>query len=91
MPTSRIGVIEQRAIRRSGFRTGRHIWDDKVWGDAVRDGTDPDDDPMTSLDPALVNQDGTVPGEYNPYAEVAIVATGVRNAHDLVWHSNANL
>lgn len=36
----------------------------------------------------------TTTGNYNPYAtdsSVKIFATGVRNAYDLVWHSNGNL
>ena len=36
----------------------------------------------------------TTTGNYNPYATdapVKIFATGVRNAYDLVWHSNGNL
>lgn len=35
-----------------------------------------------------------VPGDYDPYAPgapVTIYATGVRNAYDLVWHSNGRL
>lgn len=42
-----------------------------------------------------VNSSGvTTTGNYNPYATdapVKIFATGVRNAYDLVWHSNNNL
>ncbi|AMJ62924.1 carbohydrate-binding protein [Bosea sp. PAMC 26642] len=40
------------------------------------------------------NADGTYPGFYNPYAADAVLkiyATGVRNAYDLVWHSNGQL
>ncbi|WJH38415.1 carbohydrate-binding protein (plasmid) [Aliirhizobium terrae] len=40
------------------------------------------------------NADGSYPGMYNPYADDAVLkiyATGVRNAYDLVWHSNGNL
>jgi hypothetical protein len=37
---------------------------------------------------------GNKTGKYNPYATnapVKIYATGIRNAYDLVWHSNGNL
>ncbi|GHC72866.1 carbohydrate-binding protein [Limoniibacter endophyticus] len=43
---------------------------------------------------ANFNIDGTYPGFYNPYASDAVLsiyATGVRNAYDLVWHSNGKL
>ena len=41
-----------------------------------------------------VNSGLTTTGNYNPYtpdAPVKIFASGIRNAYDLVWHSNGNL
>ncbi|MGM0560076.1 MAG: carbohydrate-binding protein [Pseudomonadota bacterium] len=55
---------------------------------------DLDDDPTTSFPESAFNEDGTYPEMYNPYAEDAVLkifATGVRNAYDLVWHSNGHL
>ncbi|MFS4438004.1 carbohydrate-binding protein [Paracoccaceae bacterium GXU_MW_L88] len=55
---------------------------------------DYDDVPTTTFPDSDFNDDGTYPGMYNPYADDAVVkiyATGVRNAYDLVWHSNGNL
>ncbi|NHF74385.1 carbohydrate-binding protein [Paracoccus xiamenensis] len=52
------------------------------------------DVPTTSFPASEFNADGTYPGMYNPYdadAVVKIFATGVRNAYDLLWHSNGNL
>ncbi|SDE30434.1 Carbohydrate binding module (family 35) [Paracoccus isoporae] len=52
------------------------------------------DAPTTSFPESDFNADGTYPGMYNPYdadAVVKIYATGIRNAYDLVWHSNGNL
>ncbi|SES39254.1 Carbohydrate binding module (family 6) [Tranquillimonas rosea] len=52
------------------------------------------DDPETSFDESAFDENGTYPGMYDPFAEDAVVkifATGVRNAYDLVWHSNGNL
>ena len=52
------------------------------------------DNPETAFSEGEFNEDGTYPGMYNPFAEDAVVkifATGVRNAYDLVWHSNGNL
>ncbi|MBC9205572.1 carbohydrate-binding protein [Roseomonas aerophila] len=49
----------------------------------------------TTVNPAgNFNNDGTYPGFYNPFAADAVLkifATGVRNAYDLVWHSNGHL
>ncbi|PZX13104.1 carbohydrate binding protein with CBM6 domain [Palleronia aestuarii] len=53
-----------------------------------------DDNPISTSPADEFNEDGTYPGFYNPYADdapVKIFATGVRNAYDLVWHSNGNL
>ncbi|MEQ1941290.1 carbohydrate-binding protein [Mesorhizobium sp. VNQ89] len=50
--------------------------------------------PTTQNPASAFNADGTYPGFYNPYAEDAVLtiyATGVRNAYDLVWHSNGHL
>ena len=52
------------------------------------------DDPITDLPEGDFNADGTYPGSYDPFAEGAILrifATGIRNAYDLVWHSNGQL
>lgn len=52
------------------------------------------DAPTTSFPSGQFNEDGTYPGMYNPFADDAVLkiyATGVRNAYDLVWHSNGNL
>ena len=54
---------------------------------------------QTSDDPAVINAaDPNSPtlsdGTYNPYytaAPVTMYATGVRNAYDMVWHSNGQL
>lgn len=54
----------------------------------------PGDPPTTSFPAAQFNADGTYPGMYNPFAADAVLkihATGVRNAYDLVWHSNGHL
>ena len=54
----------------------------------------PGDDPRTSFDASDFNADGTYPGSYSPFEDDAVLklyATGVRNAYDLVWHSNGNL
>lgn len=54
----------------------------------------PGDPPTTSFPAANFNADGTYPGMYNPFAADAVLkiyATGVRNAYDLVWHSNGKL
>jgi hypothetical protein len=54
----------------------------------------PGDDPTTTFPNSSFNADGTYPGMYNPFAANAVLkiyATGVRNAYDLVWHSNGNL
>lgn len=51
-------------------------------------------DPTTTFPSSAFNADGTYPGMYNPFAADAVLkiyATGVRNAYDLVWHSNGNL
>jgi hypothetical protein len=51
-------------------------------------------DPTTDLPENQFNADGTYPGSYNPFAEDAVLkiyATGIRNAFDLVWHSNGHL
>ncbi|MGY4800560.1 carbohydrate-binding protein [Teichococcus aerofrigidensis] len=56
--------------------------------------TEPVTDPTTSNPPSSFNADGTYPGFYNPYAADAVLsiyASGVRNAYDLVWHSNGHL
>ena len=56
--------------------------------------TEPVTTPTTQNLASAFNQDGTYPGFYNPYAEDAVLkifATGIRNAYDLVWHSNGNL
>jgi len=50
--------------------------------------------PTTTFPANQFNENGTYPGMYNPFAEDAVLkiyATGVRNAYDLVWHSNGNL
>ena len=50
--------------------------------------------PTTQNPASAFNADGTYPGWYNPFAEDAVLtiyATGVRNAYDLVWHSNGHL
>ncbi|WP_181707662.1 carbohydrate-binding protein [Chthonobacter rhizosphaerae] len=55
---------------------------------------DLDDTPTTSFPLSQFNADGTYPGMYNPFAQDAVLkiyATGVRNAYDLVWHSNGQL
>ncbi|MGH6762546.1 MAG: carbohydrate-binding protein [Phyllobacterium sp.] len=55
---------------------------------------DPGDAPTSSFPAGQFNEDGTYPGMYNPFADDAVLkiyATGVRNAYDLVWHSNGNL
>ena len=52
------------------------------------------DDPITDYPESAFNADGTYPGSYDPFAEGAILkifATGIRNAYDLVWHSNGQL
>lgn len=52
------------------------------------------DDPTTTFPEAQFNEDGTYPGMYDPFEDGAVLriyATGVRNAYDLVWHSNGNL
>ena len=49
--------------------------------------------PAGGFDVQTEDYNGTE-GNYNPYAPdapVEIFATGVRNAYDLVWHSNGNL
>jgi len=56
-------------------------------------------DVQTSEDQAVINSaDASSPtlsdGSYNPYyvdAPVSLYATGLRNAYDLVWHSNGQL
>ncbi|MDH2328263.1 CBM35 domain-containing protein [Cereibacter sp. SYSU M97828] len=58
--------------------------------------TEPSDpeDPTFRANEDGFNDDGTYPGFYNPYASDAVArifATGIRNAYDLVWHSNGNL
>ncbi|MCB5176049.1 carbohydrate-binding protein, partial [Microvirga lenta] len=56
--------------------------------------TEPVTAPTTVNPAANFNADGTYPGFYNPYAADAVLkifATGVRNAYDLVWHSNGQL
>ncbi|HWK63935.1 MAG TPA: carbohydrate-binding protein [Rhizobiaceae bacterium] len=56
--------------------------------------TEPISTPTTQNPASAFNEDGTYPGFYNPYAEDAVLkiyATGVRNAYDLVWHSNGHL
>ena len=50
--------------------------------------------PTTPNNPAGFNDDGTYDGYYNPFASDAVLkiyAMGVRNAYDLVWHSNGHL
>lgn len=50
--------------------------------------------PSTTFPANQFNANGTYPGMYNPFAADAVLkiyATGVRNAYDLVWHSNGNL
>lgn len=52
------------------------------------------DDPKKTFPASQFNADGTYPGSYNPFAADAVLkifATGVRNAYDLVWHSNGQL
>ena len=52
------------------------------------------DNPITDFPESAFNADGTYPGSYDPFADGAILkifATGVRNAYDLVWHSNGQL
>lgn len=52
------------------------------------------DVPTTTFPASQFNDDGTYPGSYNPFAADAVLkifATGVRNAYDLVWHSNGHL
>ena len=52
------------------------------------------DSPITDFPESAFNADGTYPGSYDPFAEGAILtifATGIRNAFDLVWHSNGQL
>ncbi|WP_136682817.1 CBM35 domain-containing protein [Falsirhodobacter xinxiangensis] len=56
--------------------------------------TEPSTSNPTYRAPSGFNANGTYPGFYNPFASDAVVkiyATGVRNAYDLVWHSNGNL
>ncbi|CAD7032253.1 hypothetical protein REJC140_03028 [Pseudorhizobium endolithicum] len=55
---------------------------------------DLEDVPTTTFPASQFNDDGTYPGSYNPFAADAVLkiyATGVRNAYDLVWHSNGHL
>lgn len=52
------------------------------------------DDPTTTFPEDEFNANGTYPGMYDPFATDAVLkiyAMGVRNAYDLVWHSNGNL
>lgn len=52
------------------------------------------DDPTTTFPASEFNLNGTYPGMYDPFvsdAVLTIYATGIRNAYDLVWHSNGNL
>ncbi|HEV2545696.1 MAG TPA: carbohydrate-binding protein [Methylobacterium sp.] len=56
--------------------------------------TEPVTVPTTQNPLSSFNSDGTYPGFYNPYAADAVLkifATGIRNAYDLVWHSNGHL
>ncbi|MBB5760649.1 hypothetical protein HNR01_000244 [Methylorubrum rhodesianum] len=56
--------------------------------------TEPVTLPTTQNPLSSFNSDGTYPGFYNPYAADAVLkiyATGIRNAYDLVWHSNGHL
>jgi hypothetical protein len=56
--------------------------------------TEPTPPGNTANGAGIFNADGTVNGWYNPFAADAVVkifATGVRNAYDLVWHSNGRL
>ncbi|WP_162418554.1 PKD domain-containing protein, partial [Cyclobacterium roseum] len=55
-------------------------------------------DAMTTRDQSAINNvdvnSPTLDGMYNPYyvdAPITLFATGVRNAYDLVWHSNGQL
>ena len=53
------------------------------------EGSDP-----TFRTPLPFNADGTFPGAYDPFADDAVLrifGEGVRNAYDLVWHSNGQL
>lgn len=55
---------------------------------------DPDRTPPSDGFNVQTENFGSKPGNYNPFAPdapVKIYATGVRNAYDLVWHSNGNL
>jgi hypothetical protein len=56
--------------------------------------TEPVTVPTTSNPASAFNANGTYPGFYNPFAADAVLkiyATGVRNAYDMVWHSNGKL
>ncbi len=56
--------------------------------------TEPVTAPTTANPASSFNADGTYSGFYNPFAPDAVLkifATGVRNAYNLVWHSNGQL
>ncbi|WP_236037996.1 carbohydrate-binding protein [Belnapia arida] len=56
--------------------------------------TEPVSAPTTTNPASSFNANGTYPGFYNPFAPDAVLkifATGIRNAYDLVWHSNGQL
>ncbi|WP_043361989.1 putative Ig domain-containing protein [Belnapia sp. F-4-1] len=56
--------------------------------------TEPVSAPTTTNPASSFNANGTYQGFYNPFAPDAVLkifATGIRNAYDLVWHSNGQL
>ncbi|MEH2267825.1 MAG: Ig-like domain-containing protein [Nostoc sp.] len=46
---------------------------------------------ITSLPLSVKTEDGGTYNPFNPGAAVTIFATGIRNAYDLVWHTNGQL
>jgi glucose/arabinose dehydrogenase len=49
---------------------------------------------LAHINAASANSISTADGKYNPYAlnsPLTIYASGIRNAYDLVWHSNGQL
>ncbi|QJF50330.1 carbohydrate-binding protein [Roseobacter ponti] len=88
-----------------GFRPERLLSAAVLEVDHTRDTTDGPFDVQTEpYDPAVndptfrttdaFNADGTFPEFYDPFADGAVLkiyGEGIRNAYDLVWHSNGNL
>ncbi|WP_380052068.1 carbohydrate-binding protein [Falsihalocynthiibacter sp. SS001] len=67
--------------------------------DAPEGGFDVQTEPFEGTDPTYrtseaFNEDGTFDGYYDPFEEGAVLkiyGEGIRNAYDLVWHSNGHL